>query len=81
MSEGIWKGREGTYTGIRSVSGDGIAVQVIWNDCLREFTNQSITQYLGAGEGEKGKTDLKPTPRKIISEQLGIDELWAKYIC
>jgi hypothetical protein len=53
MSEGIWKGREGTYTRTHGVSGDRVAVQVIRNNCLPQFTNQSVTQHLDAGgEGE-----------------------------
>jgi len=71
---------EGTYTGTHSVGGDGVAVQVIWSNCLPQFTNQSVTWERGR-EKEERQTDLEPIPRKIISEQLGIEELWAKYIC
>lgn len=64
MSEGIWKGRQGTFTGIRSVSKDGITVQVIRNDYLLKFVGQRIL----AREKKERQTDLEPIPRKILSE-------------
>lgn len=64
MSEGIRKGRQGTYTGIRSVSKNGITVQVIRNDYLLKFVGQRIL----AREKKERQTDLEPIPRKILSE-------------